>query len=215
MCQPALSMMCNNANPKTMNLPLHLPRMKFPKRSVHFNPVVHVAPFERVSTDEANNVWYSSAEVANMKISGREMAASYRKLGSQHNEGDAYRGFEGFSFQRQRQRLLSNRCAVYAYKQGLDESMMSALYKQCNQWSCDIAFIQAMHDIVGAYEMEFNSNTPECTIPSVTSILPPPDLPFAAKGFLVLQKQRKSRAQRELKRRASTAGIRRVRPRVS
>ena len=205
--------MCNDPNQQTMHLPLHL-STKAPRKSVHFNPVVHVAPFERVSTDEANGVWYSSAEIATMKTHGKEMAVSYRKLGSQMNEGDVYRGFEGYTFQRQRQRLLSNRCAVYAYKQGLDESMVSALYKQCNQWSCDIAFVQAMHDIVSAYEMESNSNTSECTIPSVTSILPPPDLPFAVQGFLVLQKQRKTRVERKLKRRASTAGIRRVRQRV-
>lgn len=188
--------------------------MNVPKKSVHFNPVVHVAPFERTSEKEANDVWYSSEEIATMKTYGREMAISYRKLGSHQHDGGAYRGYEGYTILRQRQRLLSNRCAVYAYKQGLDESIMSGMYKQCNQWSCDVAFVQAMHDIVSAYGMESNLGTSECMIPSITSIHPPPDLPFAVKGFLVLQSQRKSKVERKLKRRAATAGIRRVRQRV-
>ena len=213
MCLPAQLPTCNDIDFEIMNLPLHMSTEK-PKRTVRFNQVVHVAPFQRASEKEASKVWYSNVEVARMKAVGREMALSYRKIEEEKVEDDAYRGFEGYTFLRQRQRLLSNRCAVYASKQGLDVPMTSAMYKQCNQWSCDIAFLQAMHDFAAAYGEGSNGNSQRNTIPSITSILPPPDLPFAVQGFLVLQSQRKSNVERKLKRRAATAGIRRVRQRV-
>ena len=214
MCLPAQSKICDQINTQTMNLPVLNTSNKAMKKSVRFNRTVHVAPFQRASGEEANDVWYSSVEVAKMKAAGRDMAVSYRKLGEQQIESDEYRGFEGYTFLRQRQRLLSNRCAVYAYKQGLDAATTSAMYKQSNQWSCDIAFVQAMHDVVSAYGSDSQKVHQINTIPSVTSILPPPDLPFAVQGFLVLQSQRKSKVERKLKRRAATAGIRRVRQRV-
>ncbi len=213
MCLQPHSPACNDIDFEKLNLPLHMSTGK-PKWTVRFNQVVHVAPFQRASEEEASKAWYSNVDVARMKAVGREMALSYRKVEKEKAEGDAYRGFEGYTFLRQRQRLLSNRCAVYASKQNLDASITSTMYKQCNQWSCDIAFIQAMHDFVEAYGDGSNRNYHRNTIPSITSILPPPDLPFAVQGFLVLQSQRKSKVERKLKRRATTAGIRRVRQRV-
>lgn len=213
MCQRAQTTICNHINDHAMNLPLHTSIEK-PRKSVRFNGVVHVAPFQRASMEEADDIWYSSVEIALMKAAGRDIAVSYRKLGAQQIEGGRYRGFEGYTFLRQRQRLLSNRCAVYAYNQGLAASIMSALYRQCNQWSCDIAYVQAMHDVVGAYGNDSKAIQQVNSIPSVTSILPPPDLPFAVEGFLMLQSQRKSKVERKMKRRSSTAGIRRVRQRI-
>jgi len=149
-----------------------------------------------------------------MKANGREMATSYRKLGpSQMNAGD-YRGFEGYIPLRQKQRLLSNRCAVYANKQGLDANTTAAMYQRCNKWSCDVAFVQAVHDYVGTFSDATSANKMINTIPSVASMIPPPDLPFAVQGFFVLQSQRKSKLERQLKRRAATANIRRVRQRI-
>lgn len=204
MCLPAKP---TNYNLHTMTLPQ--PMAQKPKKSVRFNQVVHVAPFERISLEEAKGIWYSSLEVASMKSKGREMAASYRKLGPHQLDGDCYRGFEGYTFVRQRQRLMSNRAAVYAYKQGLDADTISAVYKQCNQWSSDVAFVQAVHDFAAPY-----SDTVTSAIPSVASMVPPPDFPFAVQGFVVMQSQRKSKLERKLKRRSATAGIRRVRQRV-
>jgi len=216
MCLPAKTTKYCNYN-MTTSPQQQLPRKA--KKSVRFNQVVHVAPFERVTMEQANDIWYSNIEIAIMKSSGREMAASYRKLGDHQIEGDCYRGFEGYTFIRQRQRLLSNRCAVYAYKQGLNADTIAAFYTQCNQWSSQVAFVQAIHDFVDTYSdttsaisyvklMMMNS------VPSVDSMVPPPDLPFAVQGFIVLQSQRKSKLERKLKRRSHTAGIRRVRQRV-
>ena len=212
MCLPTQSTVCNDINFETMNLPLHMSAEK-PKRKVRFNQVVHVAPFHRASVEEGTKIWYSNVEVAMMKAAGREMAINYRKVGDEKVQVDGYRGFEGYTFLRQRQRLLSNRCAVYASKQGLSASTTSTMYKQCNQWSCDIAFVQAMHDFDAAYGSGSDGHYLN-TVPSIDSILPPPDLPFAVQGFFVLQSQRKSKVERKLKRRAATAGIRRVRQRI-
>jgi len=197
------------------------------KKSVRFNQVVHVAPFERASEEEANDIWYSAIEVACFKAKGREMAASYRKLGAHQLqiENECYRGFEGYTFLRQRQRLMSNRCAVYANKQGIDANTTAAMYQHCNHWSSDVAFVQAIHDYVAIYSdttttFSANNNINNTNvmmmnrIPSVDSMVPPPDLPFAVQGFVVLHSQRKSRVERKLKRRSSTSGIRRVRQRI-
>jgi len=184
------------------------------KKSVRFNQMVHVAPFERATPEEAIDIWYSASEVAIMKDVGREMAASYRKLGPSNIDADEYRGYEGYTLIRQRQRLLSNRCAVYAHKQGLDSNRTAAMYKQTNQWSSDVAFVQAIHDFVATFSDTTSANKVIDTIPSVVSMVPPPDLPFAVQGFFVLQSQRKSKLERKLKRRSATANIRRVRQRV-
>ena len=195
------------------------------KKSVRFNQIVHVAPFERASPEEANHIWYSAGEVAVMKANGRELAASYRKLGpsrvnnnNNNNDDDDdedYRGFEGYTPLRQRQRLLSNRCAVYAHKQGLDADATAAMYQRCNEWSANVAFVQAIHDFVGTFGGDDSSRTMMMrTIPSVAAMIPPPDLPFAVRGFFVLQSQRKSKLERQLKRRSATANIRRVRQRI-
>lgn len=214
MCLPA-NTISNNMTPQ---LPQQMSRKA--KKSVRFNQMVHVAPFERASVEEAKAIWYSTTEVACMKAKGREMAASYRKLGVHQVDSDdyCYRGFEGYTFLRQRQRLLSNRCAVYAYKQGLDATTTAAMYQQVNHWSSDVAFVQAIHDFFQTQNdttsAVINNQLMMNTIPSVNSMIPPPDLPFAVQGFVVLQSQRKSKLERKLKRRAATSGIRRVRQRI-
>jgi hypothetical protein len=202
-----------------MALPLQM--LRKPKKSVRFNQTVYVAPFERASMEEGKDIWYSSVEVVSMKANGREMAASLRKLGPHQIDEDFYRGFEGYTFVRQRQRLLSNRCAVYAHKQGMDATTTAAMYKQCNQWSCDVAFVQAIHDNVYTHDDEDTTSAASIhnklmmdAMPTMATMVPPPDLPFAVQGFVVLHSQRKSKLERKLKRRSAMAGIRRVRQRI-
>jgi hypothetical protein len=200
---------------------LPLPKHSKPKKSVRFNQTVHVTPFERASMAEGMNIWYSILEVASMKAKGREMAASMRKLGPHQIDEDFYRGFEGYTLVRQRQRLLSIRCAIYAHKLGMDATMTAAMYKQCNQWSCDVAFVQAVHDTVYSHDDQDITSVGSIynklmmdAMPTVATMVPPPDLPFAVQGFVVLHSQRKTKLERKLKRRSAMAGIRRVRHRI-
>ena len=212
--------MCLPAKPtKSNHTKMALPPQKLtkPKKSVRFNQTVHVAPFERASMAEGKNIWYSILEVASMKANGREMAASISKLGPHQIDEDFYRGFEGYTLVRQRQRLLSNRCAIYAHKQGMDATVTAAMYNQCNQWSCHVAFVQGVHDTVYSHDDKDTGsiyNKLMDTMPTVATMVPPPDLPFAVQGFVVLHSQRKTKLERKLKRRSAMAGIRRVRHRI-
>ena len=49
-------------------------------KSVHFNNCVRVAPFEKVTSTEAKEVWLNSMELAAIKTEGRAMASTYRRL---------------------------------------------------------------------------------------------------------------------------------------
>ena len=208
--------MSNCECPKKMTLPLHM-SLKV-KKSVRFNQTVHIAPYERIDTEDSKNIWYSNVEIAAMKAIGKKMAGCYRKLVDQQIKGDmCYRGFEGYTVLRQRQRLLSNRCALYAHKQGMNADVTAFMYKQANQWSTNVAFVQAVHDYVDTFENPSaakNDFTMMKTLPSVSMMVPPPDHPFAVQGFIALQSQRKSKLERKLKRRSATSAVRRVRQRV-
>lgn len=203
------------------------------KKSVRFNQVVHVVPFERTSAEEAKCIWFTNAEIVSFKEKGRELALFYRKRDGKTqtttstlcnndngNERSLYRGFEGCTIKRQRRRALSNRCVVYAHKNGLDESFVASMYQQCNQWSTEVAFVQAVHDYVDVfYSNDINNNKDSASttysetltammIPSVSSMVPPPEIAFAVHGAHALKKQQRR------KRLSSISNIRRVRARV-
>jgi len=185
------------------------------KKSVRFNQLVHVTPFERASSTEAKDIWFTNSDMAEFKAQGRELADLYRKLGVvQVHDSDpsTYRGFESCTRTRQRQRLLSNRCAVYAHKKGMDELTTAAMYQQCNTWSSEVAFVQAIHDYNEIYHINNNNNnnnnsTDAITqaraatlnrIPSVAFMVPPPALPFAVQSALVLQQLRQNNKRRNI-----------------
>ncbi|VEU38131.1 unnamed protein product [Pseudo-nitzschia multistriata] len=252
------------------------------KKSVRFNQMVHVAPFERASPEEANHIWFTNPEIASFKEAGRKLAVVYRKWGGnlanehQHeheqeheqeqrresnddNDLSIYRGFESCTFVRQRQRLLSNRCVVYAHKNGMGGDFVAAIYQQCNRWSTEVAFVQALHDYVEV----FYSNNPKSSssssnssssssintttnsssgnrtkdhdrnrlnesaartaalaammIPSVSSMVPPPDVAFAVEGAHALRKQKRKHRRQTHQRYLSSqdpASSRRVRARA-
>lgn len=180
------------------------------KKRVRFLEVVHVAPFERASPEEARDIWFAPSDISSFKKRGREMAASYRKLGDQCSSFDTTRGFECYTTARQRRRLLSNRCAVYAYQNGIDADTVATLYQHCNHWSSSVAVVQAIHDFADVYT-NTSATTAEPLIPSVDTMVPPPELPFAVQCAMILQEQRKESPRRRKRR---ITGVRRVRQRV-
>jgi len=145
------------------------------KKTVRFDQLVTVAPFERASCIEAKDIWFTSADIASFRLRAREMAVSYRKLGDLEQKDVDYRGFEGYTSTRQRHRMISNRCAVAAHKKGMDATTTAAMYHQCSNWSSDVAFVQAMHDYVESYgENENTISQVLVRIPAVASMVPPP-----------------------------------------
>lgn len=156
-------------------------------KSVQFNNVVVVVPFEKVTLqEEKNNIWYNLFEMNQIKKDGRAIASSYRKLGIESKQ--EYRGFENCTLLRQRQKIMSNRCVVYAYSQGYNEKEIATIYSQTNKWSSEIAFLQAIHDYVDIYN-HTNANTE--AIPSITSLIPPQAHPFAIESVMVIQRKKK------------------------
>ena len=210
MCRPPLSICCDSSCPHKLAkimpvVPSNSTRRQVsrPKKSVRFHQTVHVAPFPRSDADEsASQIWYSGTEIALMRAEGRVLATSYSKLGEKADRG-LYRGFEKTTYRRQRQTLLSNRCAIYAYQKGMDTTKVSSLYKQCNQWSSDVAFVQAIHDCFDAAcgdETSFYNDKSMKTIvssmPHVASMIPPQDNSFAIQGFLVLQEEKRNKKRK-------------------
>jgi len=156
-------------------------------KSVQFNNVVVVVPFEKVTLqEEKNNIWYNLFEMNQIKKDGREIASSYRKLGTESKQ--EYRGFENCTLLRQRQKIMSNRCVVYAYSQGYNEKEIATIYSQTNKWSSEIAFLQAIHDYVDIYN---NTNADTRSIPSILSLIPPQAHPFAIESVMVIQRKKK------------------------
>ena len=162
-----------------------------PRNSVRFNRVVRIAAFERVSEAEAEQVWYSSSTRKQMQSKGKTMAALYRKFGSHvpAQKVSDYRGYEGKTVPRQKQRLLANRCALYASKKGMGADEISMLYQKCNVWSADVAFVQGMHDYVESYNDDGTEDVD--MLPDVNLMVPPQTSGLVAEVLRFLNKNRR------------------------
>jgi hypothetical protein len=178
------------------------------KKSVCFFGVVFVKPYEKASSQEAVDIWYNDDDMATFKKEGRDMTVSYRNLTSTHNntkkEKDKdlsmYRGFEYGSIRRQKHKIVSNRCVLYAQRQGMNARHIASVYRKANGWFTDVAFLQAVHDCIEIYDDDdTNSGTvnnknkgPQqqdmMTLPSVAAMIPPRLFPFAMKSALALRK---------------------------
>mmetsp|Transcript_40060 Transcript_40060/g.46087 ORF Transcript_40060/g.46087 Transcript_40060/m.46087 type:complete len:339 (-) Transcript_40060:62-1078(-) len=187
-------------------------------KSVRFNNCVRVAPFEKVTSTEAKDVWLNSMELASIKSEGREMASSYRKLlletqqhRSQESSLSNYRGFENVTILRKRQKIVANRSAIYAHLQGYKTEEIAFIYQQSTTFSMEIAFLQAIHDYAEIYTTNTTSANDITTalqqqLPSVASCLPPTPLPFAIESAIFFQRQKREQRNKNQKRtRASSS----------
>ncbi|OEU12860.1 hypothetical protein FRACYDRAFT_244133 [Fragilariopsis cylindrus CCMP1102] len=168
-------------------------------RCVRFNNDVIVVPFEKVTIQEnketPNNIWYTTTEMKQIKKESREIASSYRKLGGNGDTDTAteYRGFENCTAIRQKQKIMSNRCVVYAYEQGFNANEIATIYSKTNKWSSEVAFLQAIHDYMNVYDCASQLRTQSETIalPSISSMIPPQPHPFAIESVMVMQRKKK------------------------
>jgi len=173
-------------------------RMK--KKSVCFFGVVFIKPYEKASSQEAVDIWYTDDDMASFKKDGRDMTLSYRNLTSTNNNKNndrdlsTYRGFEYGSIRRQRHKIVSNRCVLYAQRQGMNAREIASVYRKANGWFTDVAFLQAVHDCIEIYDDDnstVNNKGPQqemMTLPSVAAMIPPQLFPFALKSALALRK---------------------------
>ena len=183
--------------------------MKRKKKSVCFFGVVFVKPYEKASSQEAVDIWYTDDEMALFKKEGRDMTVSYRNLTSTNNNNkkdikdkdlSMYRGFEYGSIRRQKHKIVSNRCVLYAQRQGMTARHIASVYRKANGWFTDVAFLQAVHDCLEIYDEDDDTNSgtvkknkgPQqqemMTLPSVAAMIPPRLFPFAMKSALALRK---------------------------
>ena len=168
-------------------------------RCVRFNNDVIVVPFEKVTIQDnketPNNIWYTSSEMKQIKKESREIASSYRKLGGNGdtNTDTEYRGFENCTAIRQKQKIMSNRCVVYAYEQGFNANEIATIYSKTNKWSSEVAFLQAIHDYMNVYNTNTNTHGVDVEIPSpsISSMIPPQPHPFAIESVMVMQRKKK------------------------
>jgi hypothetical protein len=203
------------------------------KKSIRFNDVVFVKPFEKACSQEAKDIWYNEYDMASFKKHGREMALSYKNLTSNNNNNNKnknknnentnnddkdnkdctmYRGFEYFSIRRQKQKIISNRCVLYAQSKDMNATEIATVYRKANAWSTDVAFVQAVHDYVDIYNSNKTTST-SCnnTVPEIISMIPPPIFPFALQSVLSLRRTGKRRTANNATEQQSR---RRVRQRV-
>lgn len=220
--------------------PTTVPNTKIKKKnSVRFSQLVHITPFERASPTEARDIWFTSSEIGSIKRHAKRLAIVYREFGGivganaaatatavpqqqQQQQPDdirsIYRGFENCTATRQRRRLLANRSVVYAHKNGMSDSFVAEMYKQCNQWSGEVAFVQAVHDYIDVFYTSPNKNnnnnnnySSSCNqeaaasraalaammIPPVTSMVPPPEVAFAVQSAYALRAQKKRQRRQQ------------------
>ena len=162
------------------------------KKSVKFDNFVHCHLIQKATSKEAACIWFSFSELSSFKSEGKELASSYRESNKESTE---YRGCEHQTLRRQRQKVLSNRSAVYAHKQGMNTKEISDVYKDTSRWSNKVAFVTAVHDCIEIYPSSFTSEEEEGLkkLPYVGSMIPPPPLPFAILSVKALQQQQKKK----------------------
>jgi hypothetical protein len=129
-------------------------------------------PLHSTSAEEAKHVWYGASELMSFRREGRDVALSLRKGVVAATPGE-YRGFENTAPHRQRQRYLSIRCTLSAHRKGLSTEDTATVAQKCNEWSNELAFVQACHDYADVYQPHMTG-----MIPSLDS-MPCPQFPSA------------------------------------
>ncbi|KAG7343422.1 hypothetical protein IV203_021367 [Nitzschia inconspicua] len=141
-------------------------------KKVSFNNDVWVLPLRRNSDEDVRQIWYGASELFAFRREGRDIALSFRKGLVPASPGQ-YRGFENTAPNRQQQRHLSIRCTLSAHRKGLNTEDTASVAKMCNEWSTELAFVQACHDYFDIYQPHLT-----CMIPDISSI-PGPHYPSA------------------------------------
>jgi len=189
------SLVMNQLSINCLSSPTHFPannNNKRTKKSVKFDNFIHCHFIPKASSKEAECIWFSLSELSSFKSEGKKLSSSYLESDKKNPN---HRGVEHNTLRRQRQKVLSNRSAVYAHKQGMNTNEIADMYKKSNKWSNKVAFVTAIHDCIEVYPSSFTSFEEEGVkkIPYVGSMIPPPPLPFAILSVKVLQQQQKKK----------------------
>ena len=187
------------------------------KQKVRFNPIVHVKPIPKISvTDNISGQWYNNDELCSFKAKGRRLSSLYRKViknavynNSTNTNGallvtwtmaqsqqpkqvalnmSNFRGVEDYTLQRQKQKLVANRCVLYGQQLGLTPDELASVYQHANTWSNEVAMVQAIHDFDAAYPPQEQHY--HCRLPLVHQLIPPPTGRFGKESFNALRKKR-------------------------
>lgn len=190
-------------------------KKKKDRQHLRFNNIVHVAPISKVSKEQATERWYNDQELKTFKSKGRAMSSLYRKVikvtsgnitdrPSQQEEVfsakdlSQFRGFEDYTLRRQRQKLMANRCVLYAQTQGMTETEIATVYNKANRWSKDVAFVQAIHDHIMVYKTPEYYRNQLPVLPLVHQMIPPSLFPFGIASFNAMRKKHNKRTLRSV-----------------
>jgi len=159
------------------------------KKEVRFDDVVRVGLFEKASPQKAKHIWYRKSDIAAFKVECRRIVLSYRELrknnGQQQQQNQqqqssdlsTYRGFEYYSSGRKKQKVIANRCVIWAQKKGMTATDIATIYWKMNYKSSDVAFIQGIHDYNDVYDRNTASTSQQVLLPVASSMIPSPPSP--------------------------------------
>jgi len=187
------------------------------EKKVRFNTIVHVKPIPKISVaDDISGQWYNNDDLCSFKAKGRRLSSLYRKVikNAVHNNNtntngtllvtctmaqsppkqvalnmSNFRGVEDYTLQRQKQKLVANRCVLYGQKLGLNPDELASVYQHANTWSNDVAMVQAIHDFDAVYPTQEQYRHPR-RLPFVHQLIPPPTCRFGKESFNALRKKR-------------------------
>merc|ERR1711865_936071 len=209
----------------------HRNKQQQPKeKKVRFNPIVHVKPIPKISVaDDISGQWYNNDELCSFKANGRRLSSLYRKVikNAVHNNTNTngallvtctmaqsqpkqvalnmsnFRGVEDYTLQRQKQKLVANRCVLYGQKLGLNPDELASVYQHANTWSNEVAMVQAINDFDAVYPPQEHRH--HRRLPFVHQLIPPPTCRFGKERFNALRKKRPVVVTKKLRQSSSSS----------
>jgi len=201
------------------------------EKKVRFNTIVHVKPIPKISVaDDISGQWYNNDDLCSFKAKGRRLSSLYRKVikNAVHNNNtntngtllvtctmaqsppkqvalnmSNFRGVEDYTLQRQKQKLVANRCVLYGQKLGLNPDELASVYQHANTWSNEVAMVQAIHDFDAVYPPQDHHY--HRRLPFVHQLIPPPTCRFGKESFNALRKKRPVVVTKKLRQSSSSS----------
>ena len=238
----------DSSPPEPFNIARIVTQVEEGKKSVRFaniddDQADEIRYFERISFIDAKNVWYNESELYSFVQEGKKLALAYRNTltttsttttstttnahAHAHQEY-CYRGFENYTIERQKHRLLSNRFNVLIQHRNSKDNDISIntvndddiqqlddISQQCSNWSTNVALLTAINDYFVSYggddEDGDNNYCDETSsfFPSVTDMIPP-EFPIGIQRIMLFSssiaiQQSRKRTIRTTQQAASTA----------
>ena len=243
----------DSSPPEPLNIARIVTKVEEGKKSVRFaniddDQADEIRYFERISFIDAKNVWYNESELYSFVQEGKKLALAYRNnlststtststTTNAHAHAHAhahqeycYRGFENYTIERQKHRLLSNRFNVLIQNRNSkdndfsintvnddDIQQLDDISQQCSNWSTNVALLTAINDYFVSYggdDEDGDNNYNDCDetssfFPSVTDMIPP-EFPIGIQRIMLFSssiaiQQSRKRTIRTTQQAASTA----------